>query len=203
MGGYSTQAFDIHNCIFVHIPKCAGTSVSRSLFGDVGPGHLTMRDYEIMFSSSELRTYFKFTFVRNPWDRLYSAFHYLRRGGMNRSDREWSASNLSRYRSFEEFVCDWVDSENVRSWWHFIPQWEFVVSSGGQCRLDFTGRYETLGSDFQTIAFRLGRKQELAHENRSGESNLYQSAYTHEMIDRVADVYARDISLFGYSFCGR
>ena len=70
--GYSYEPYDRYRCIFVHIPKAAGMSVCRSLFGNLAGGHATLADYQIIFARAEFERYFKFTFVRNPWDRFVS-----------------------------------------------------------------------------------------------------------------------------------
>ncbi len=86
-GPYSLQPFDRLRCIFVHIPKAASVSVCRGLFGELAGGHAHIGVYQLAFSHLEFSSYFKFAFVRNPWDRLFSAYAFLRDGGMDESDR--------------------------------------------------------------------------------------------------------------------
>lgn len=83
---YSYKPLDNLKCIFVHIPKTAGISISRSIFGNLGGGHTKIRDYELIFSAKDFNNYFKFTFVRNPWDRIFSAYRFLKNGGINEED---------------------------------------------------------------------------------------------------------------------
>ena len=90
--GYSFKPFDQCGCIFIHIPKCAGVSVSKALFGNLAGGHSRVVDYQLVFNSNEYSNYFKFTFVRNPWDRLVSAFFFLKKGGFNDADKKWVKS---------------------------------------------------------------------------------------------------------------
>ena len=67
-------------CIFFHIPKTAGVAVCDGLFGNRGPGHMDVEIAKVVFGKWRFQSFFKFCFVRNPWDRLVSAFHYLRHG---------------------------------------------------------------------------------------------------------------------------
>ena len=70
-GDFSLKVFDECQCIFIHITKTAGTSVAKSLFGYL-PSHYTAIDYRVIYGRRTFDQYFKFAFVRNPWDRLYS-----------------------------------------------------------------------------------------------------------------------------------
>lgn len=66
--GYSYEPFDKHKSIFVHIPKCAGVSVSRALYGNLAGGHTSFDKYTNIFEPKRISEYFTFTVVRNPWD---------------------------------------------------------------------------------------------------------------------------------------
>ncbi len=88
-GDYSIEQMYARGCIFIHIPKCAGVSVCQSLFGNLGPGHLTLRQHQEVLDSRTFDSMFKFSFVRNPWDRLVSAFYFLKQGGYNEADANW------------------------------------------------------------------------------------------------------------------
>ncbi len=74
------RQLDKHKCIFVHIPKTAGISVSVSLLGE-SIGNMSAMYYRALFGKEDFRLYFKFAFVRNPFTRLISAFEFLKKGG--------------------------------------------------------------------------------------------------------------------------
>jgi hypothetical protein len=201
--GYTLQGFDRHRCIFVHIPKCAGVSVCQSLFGDLGAGHYPLTTFQKVFGETIYNEYFKFTFVRNPWDRLLSAYRFLKQGGFNSADRCWAEQHLSAYRDFGTFVRDWVTIDNVRSWVHFRPQTDFLLAPNGAPGIDFIGRIENLEHDFQQICIRLGiqkRLQTFNIDNR--EKPSYADFYNNETRDLVAHVYSQDVAGLGYSFEG-
>ena len=107
-----------NRCVFVHIAKAAGQSVSMALFGDKEPGHWSIRDFE-WEDSKLLNEYFKFTIVRNPWDRLVSAYFYLKNTTEYENDQIFASEYLTRFSTFEEFVHDGLDNESVFSWVHF------------------------------------------------------------------------------------
>lgn len=201
-GEYSYEPFDRLGCIFVHIPKTAGVSISRSLFGCLSGGHAAISHYQMVFDSAAFQRYFKFTFVRNPWDRLFSAYRFLSRGGMTAEDAAWAARNVVPFGSFERFVNEWLSEESIRSYPHFIPQKEFVFLPGGTApAVDFIGRFERLQADFEAVCRRLGVEARLPHENQAGAADqTYREAYNPGMQRKVAELYGDDIEEFGYVF---
>jgi hypothetical protein len=197
---FSLAPFDELRCIFVHIPKCAGKSVGEALFGGF-TGHFYLRQYEMLFSREEFDRYFKFTFVRNPWDRTVSAFEFLKQGGLNQADREWAERHLARIDDFEQFCREWLTPENANDALFFTPQHRFLrLGSGFGPAVDFVGRVENLAEDFTHVAKRLGIDTSVPHLNRSSRRSDFRSYYSPETRRIVESVYAEDIELFGYTF---
>ena len=188
---------DTYRCVFIHIPKTAGTSVAQALFGK-GSRHVRCIEYE-KANPRKFHRYFKFAFVRSPWIRLYSAYHYLQRGGMGSQDSAWAEEHLVKYRSFEQFVREWVNEDNIMSWVHFQPQHHFITGSNGQMAMDFLGRMENITADFDFVCRKLGISVSLPEVNKT-EKLPYTDAYTPEMIDIVARAYHRDVAMLGYAF---
>lgn len=199
---YSLHAFDYYRCVFVHIPKTAGVSISKSLFGNLAGGHTTLRWYEEHYAAETFQRYFKFAFVRNPWDRLHSGFKFLKAGGFGEEDAHWSRENLADIATFEEFVLDWLPTVNIATTGvHFRPQTHFLLDGTGKLGVDFVGRYERLQRDFLRVCRRLGKESTLEHLNRSPKLSRYREAYTPEMARAVRRVYREDVRLFRYWFC--
>jgi len=196
---YSFKPFDDKKAIFVHVPKCAGVSVCRALFGNLAGGHTTLDEYLTIFEPKLVASYFKFTVVRNPWDRLVSAFHFLQGGGFNEEDRNWFSAELGRFVDFDGFVKGWLNKENIWKWPHFRPQYHYIVESRGKVHMDFTGFVENLEEDFRYIADRLGVNCALQEMNK-GKHDDYRSYYNEETKRIVAGVYDTDIRLLGYNF---
>ena len=196
---YSYKPFDDSRSIFVHIPKCAGISVARSLYGNLAGGHATLADYFRVFKPAEILSYFKFTIVRNPWDRLVSAYHFLRAGGFVPADKHWFDGELAGYSGFEEFVVDWLNKENIWKWPHFRPQYHYLTDSAGMIKLDFHCLFENLEEDFQFVAQKIGKNCSLSKANQ-GDRQDYKAYYSDRTRELVSTVYEKDIALLGYSF---
>jgi hypothetical protein len=199
-GDFSLKSYDEHKCIFVHITKTAGTSVAKSLFGYL-PYHYTAVDYRAIYGKKTFNEYYKFAFVRNPWDRLYSAYRYLKAGGWNDEDKQWAETHLSRFSSFNEFVRHWLTKENINKHKHFWPQRRFICDSRNRLLIDYLAYFETLHEDYDVIKSRLQIDTEIGRHNvNPGET--YKEAYDYKSKMIVADVYSEDIALFGYDFDG-
>ncbi|WP_202593874.1 sulfotransferase family 2 domain-containing protein [Desulfohalovibrio reitneri] len=197
---YSLKPFLDHQAIFVHIPKCAGVSVCLALFGNLAGGHRTIREYAAIFSPREFRKFFKFTVVRNPWDRLVSAFLFLKRGGMNEDDRRWAERHIARFNDFPAFVSGWLSPENARTYHHFRPQFDYLTLDGQNLSVGYVARLETLGKDFGVISDKLGLRARLDRKNVNRAKRPYREYYDEPSKRIVADVYAKDVEAFGYEF---
>lgn len=192
--------FYYYRCIFVHIPKNAGLSVAYTLFGNTGGSHRKIIDYKEKFSKRTFRKYFKFTFVRNPWDRVVSTYFFLKDGGLTERDKKWSEEHLSQFENFNDFVREWLILDNVNASLHFQEQHLFLTDEKGFMPLDFIGRFETLEEDFQTVLDHLGIERQLEKKNTSNRKRDYKDYYNEETRAIVANVYKKDIELFNYAF---
>lgn len=199
-GDFSLRNCDRYHAVFVHITKSAGTSVAKGLFGEL-PYHYTATEYRVIFGRKTFNEYFKFAFVRNPWDRLYSAYSFLKDGGWDENDRAWAEKNLAQVPDFSTFVNEWLTRDRLDSHIHFWPQHKFICSAGGRGLIDYLGYFETLEKDFNYIAERIGVQARLQHVNASTRSD-YRSVYDARTIAKVATLYQEDIAMLGYRFDG-
>ncbi len=192
-----------HRAIFVHVPRTGGTSMSLAL-GAPKP-HVPISRYAA-FDRSAFLDFYKFAFVRNPWDRLLSAFSDLRDAANRPAWGEgmlWSRAHLSRFANFENFVVA-LDNPKLRrtilSHHHFRPQLDWLtLPRSNQCEMDFLGRFETVGEDFATVARKLAIDETLPMMNHSSHTP-YREAYSRKMQGIVGDIYEADIRAFGYRF---
>ncbi len=196
--GYQA-CFDRTRTVFIHVPKAAGRSVVRGLYDQRSVEHANVQWYQDI-DLQRYRDYFTFSFVRNPWDRLVSAYTYLCQGGAdtNEEDSQWG-DFLSTFDDFDDFVCQWLTPENAMRHLLFTPQHCYLSNAKGEIDIDFLGRFESLEADYQTVAAQVPGASELPHINHS-RSTPYPEYYTSRSQEIAAKVYKRDIALFQYSF---
>ncbi|MEX5508559.1 sulfotransferase family 2 domain-containing protein [Pseudomonas paralactis] len=191
-------AFERRRCVFIHVPKCAGSSVCSALLDGRWPGHLPYYWYQQQFPEHCERS-FKFAFVRDPLERAYSAYTYLRNSQTDGRDQQ-ARTLLSSYRDFDHFVAGWLHPDNLRRQLHFAPQTDFLVDHMGLMAMDFLGRHESMDLDFQYLCERLGVNASLPHLNtslarRSEPVKTFCSTRTRRLVRRA---YIRDYEVLGY-----
>jgi hypothetical protein len=184
--------------LFVHIPKCGGTSVENQI--GVFHGHRSA----VYFRAADRAFFdraFTFTLVRNPYDRLVSGFHYLKQQRANDLNREWAARNLrgiGHFREFTEALEDRAFARRVTAWKHFVPQWYFVCDALGAPMVDLVGRVE----EFEGFVAEVGRRSAVRLKNevhRASARRPWQDYYTPRARAAVAALYREDFRAFGYA----
>lgn len=200
--------------VFIHVPKAGGSSMTAAL----GPWCLPRnrapwaswarwvglpRDYrryrfgkheglaavERRMPAELYGAYFKFAFVRNPWDRLVSDYNSVLRDPAHRRH-----ARVRRLGSFREYVV----SEAQRS---LRTQLELLADSTGGIGVDFVGRFERLEADFRAVCERVGIEASLPHLNRR-EHEPYADYYDEETRELVRARWTDDVEAFGYEFQG-
>ena len=141
--------------------------------------------------------YFKFCFVRNPYDRLYSSYKFLERGGVNIHDANAFQKHLIRYKDFEDFVLHGLSYNLLDEIIHFIPQTIFICDQKDVILVDFIGRFESLEEDFLKLADKLSLDIALPHLNSTNKIS-YRDIYTEDMMIKVKEIYKRDFDILGY-----
>jgi hypothetical protein len=192
-----------YKCIFIHIPKAAGTSILKAIGdGKVQRDHASYSDY-MKSDPVKFENYFKFTFTRNPWDRIASAYFYLKKGG-NNSEADLALSELfnSKYSSFERFVLDYLDEDKLSIVTMFRTQSSFICDAQGRSMMDYTGKFENIAEDYEKIASQLSIPNKLEEINVINTQKKHYSGYysNTEMINKIKKLYKNDCEEFGYKY---
>jgi len=194
------QPFDQHRCIYVHIPKTGGQSISTSLFGSCTGRHCTVAEYKQIFGERVFKDYLKFTFVRNPWDRLVSTYHFHQNGNIKAQFRRWGAEHISPYRDFGSFVRGFINPESIYEHNILVPQHEYLCDEAGRLAVDFVGYHENRAADYTQVRQKLGNIGTDMNHLNSSRRLCYSHYYSDETREIVARAYRKDIELFGYEF---
>tara|TARA_A100001037_G_scaffold306597_1_gene353094 strand:+ start:17827 stop:18462 length:636 start_codon:yes stop_codon:yes gene_type:complete len=199
----------------IRIPKTASTSVTFALneYFDIHGCSDENSPYRYHSSASRLKEhfnsqnwnfdeYFKFAFVRNPWDRFVSNCFFL----INEFEKEQNnptgihppeflnkAKHIASFGSFKKIVMDGTALHTSPTQYDFLK----INDSVG---VDFIGKTENLQEDFNTVCDKIGiPQQKLPHAN-STKHKHYTEYYDDETRQIVAEKYAKDIEYFGYKF---
>lgn len=183
-----------HPFIFIHINKTGGTSVGNAIGLSV-KSHQTAKEIIQRIGKDQWDSAYKFTFVRNPWDRMVSLYEYRLRKNKTRLAQH----NLG----FEQWVKKTIGNEQDPFYYNnpmsFQPQVEWLKDQQGKISIDFIGRFERFSVDFDKICKTLGLETQLPHLNASSHAP-YQTYYSDECRAVVARWFHEDIQRFDYRF---
>lgn len=188
-----------YKIIFVHVPKCAGNGLLRSLFGIGGMRHSEIKQIMRKYPE-EYRTYRKISVVRNPYDRFVSAFYYLKEGGMGHFDEEFSRKYLHGYSDVNDLAgalaADKLLRLNVLNWTHFKPQVDFLTVEGVLV-MDKIVRLECLNDQYDSLVEYIGVKDYgvLRKHNATTRKDRDLTEISKQII---YDLYREDFELLGY-----
>lgn len=183
--------------LLIRVPKTGSQAVSFPIFGDTLIGHKKAVDYKVLLSPDEFNQLHKCAVVRNPFDRLESAYFYLKSGGGNKADQNFNQNVLRNYDSYEDFVLQGLQTKEVQSYIHFIPQHRFINDYLGRRMIDHLIKYESLDQGFGLMVKKLGLNVELKKRNVTSSRDTVR--YSHEMIGKVKSAYLKDFQLGDYS----
>ena len=189
--------------LFIHIPKTAGISIKFV------PGIRDSRHYQADWYRQrfpfKFQKAFKFSIVRNPFDRVVSAWEFVRAKGLGLGTKFPQIYTLydevqsfgNSLEDFDEF-CRTALVKMHYNWMEFRTQHWFLCSSNN-ILVDYVGRYETLQESWSYIAAQIGCRDTLDHRNINPYRQPYQKYYGKQStIDAVLSVYHKDFSLFQY-----
>ncbi|MBA3387690.1 MAG: sulfotransferase family 2 domain-containing protein [Chthoniobacterales bacterium] len=199
-------------CIFVHIPKTGGTSVENLIWpmprtaNDLWMGfrdnyhnkyqtgglqHLLATQIRSEVGSEIFSAYYKFSFVRNPWDRAVSQFASM----AGREDLR-DFIGMKKGDSFKQYLT--LTSKRKHVQWE--PQVNFLRDPAGELLVDYIGKFERLGESVLHVLSTLGVEAKTIPRTRKRRWGRYSAYYDDESRETIAEIYKLDIETFGYAF---
>jgi hypothetical protein len=177
---------------FVHINKTGGSSIEAAL--NLPFQHRTARELRELIGERRWAARFSFAFVRNPWDKVASHYHYrVKTNQTGLGERRVDFNDWIRL-AYGEHDPRYYDNPKM-----FMPQLDWITDDAGQVLVDFVGRFERLHDDFEEVCRQVGRTSRLPHLKRSVDKD-YRKLYSPEAAGIVSSRFAADIDHFGYSF---
>ncbi|WP_430233888.1 sulfotransferase family protein [Nitrosomonas communis] len=211
--------------IFIHVPKAAGTTLTSVLapytnycdieIGGTNFGEQIQPAYKKRFgltkhsTAAEIRNmvgaviwsqYFTFAFVRNPFARCLSTFHFLKKWeGLN----EEFATKMNLFKSFDEYVLSdiWLETNGPDD--IFRPQLYWLrLPNKNNMLVDFVGKVEQIDKDIKYVTDVIGcsKRNELLtipQLNISKQASI--TDITNDaVIEKIVQKYMIDFETFGY-----
>lgn len=188
-------ASDRKSLLFIHIPKNAGTSVARSLFGvDANLlGHYSAQFFRRL-NSKKYEQFLKVAVVRDPIERFVSAVNYNRFTSKVSANRSFAEKCLN-FENLSE-LAQALDHDRelfkqVTNHMHFRRQVGYVCDPSGKVMVDFLLSMKSLHAGIEELGRVLGRDISLAHANVSPPNRD-----GFEMSSALRDFYAPDFELW-------
>ena len=201
-----------HKFIFAAIPKTGTHSVRRALrphmsegdmeqvrlfeekqfpipeLASLRHGHISLAQLRPFLEPAKFDDFFKFAFVRNPFDRFVSYCAFMtRKGGEFEKDPKRVMWHI-------------LTSPGPRTHILFQPQNSFVCDSEGALLTDYIGRVEQMQSSFDEICDRIGIARATLEKSNESSRADYRQYYDDRLKQGVAKLYSQDLELFGYEF---
>ena len=177
--------------LFIHIPKTAGTSISKSLNIPKDHEHKTLQ--QIIKNKSELNKYYKVAFVRNPYDRLVSLYNEKKETG-------WLYKDIN-FKKFIKFIyTDISKISNDPNLENHSKPCSFWLKYDKQINMDYIGKFENINDDFNFICNTLNLDNKILPHMRKRNKMHYSKYYDIETINIVKKYHKEDLILFNYKF---
>lgn len=132
--------------------------------------------------------YFKFAFVRNPWDTLVSRYEF----NLSKPQHPRHA-RVKRLKDFDAFI-------RMQAARRDAYQLNMLCDRKGRLLMNFVGKFENLDADWKTACDAIGIAHYALPRENATKHKPYQSYYDKDTIKLVAKHWAREIEIFGYSF---
>jgi hypothetical protein len=130
-------------------------------------------------------SYFIFTFLRNPYDRIISGWNYVNKFNI----------------PFDKYLNIGLNANSYDYWHVFMPQARHLVGNNGNVNISYYGKFENMENDLNKILIKIGVnyiihvpyiKNEKKHKN-------YKTYYDQYALDKVNEIMKEDFELLNFT----
>lgn len=191
------QVYDKLQCIFIHVPKAAGTSIELKLKevndkNQVLGGHSTATSL-LKNMPKIYQNYFTFSLVRHPYDRLYSAYNYLMKMDTHEN---LGNEDIKNFKTFDDFVLKYLNTRTVHGNIHLKPQVHFLCLKE-DIIVDYWEKYENISQFWNFLENKLKFESELPWLNKTRDTKKME--YSEELKTKIYELYIKDFITFNYT----
>lgn len=209
---------DEKKLVYISIPKVACTSIKNAILTTPDPMsqhsdamdiHHRAERFHRFRLTAEQQKYFKFAFVRSPFDRLVSCYEDKVRRPVQHTGRYYFATRYNTVllqrlfggqfhpnMTFGEFVKLVHRIPDRFADGHFRSQYSMLFKNGRPLA-DFVGKFESLDSDWDRLTATFGFPS-LSKRNATARQSWREYYKSPELVELVADRFKDDIREFGY-----
>ena len=163
-------------------------SFSQPELNAIGHGHLSVEQIRPVLGAETFDRYFKFAFVRTPWDRFISFCAFISRqtGHFEQDPHGFMARMIHSPPPLQQML--------------YQPQADLLTDRDGRLAMDFVGRVEHMERDYKQICERLKLDTQPLEQVNTSRHRPYADYYNRQLRDLVGRKYRQDIEIFGYRF---
>lgn len=207
-----------HKCIFVHIPKTGGVSVGKHLKIKRLTRNLFRHSTNVKFQYHDIwyplhhlpaniikkihpnifKKYYKFSFVRNPYNRMLSLYLYMHKKkweSMQNSSVEINDAVLADISAkFEKWVDKFIQSNDYRK----LTQTKFLYENN-RLIVDDVFKYEDMEAELKKLKQKLKLEFD-PREIHNSSTTMFdrKKLLTPQIKEKIYNFYKEDFDNFGY-----
>jgi hypothetical protein len=191
---------DENKFIFVHIPKNSGTTMSKVLkdkyteskllmWVDEKTGidkmHLYVNVIWTYIDENKCNKYMKFCIIRNPYDRVYSAWKSLK--------KQYPEKDI------DLFVKKRLNQKFINKNAQYNPQHIFIFDKQGKQFVDEIINFNNINDDINNLNIKYNLNIPLYGNQKTEKPTEYNRYFNKESIDIINNLYEKDFDLLGFA----